>query len=134
VRVVAGEYGGATGPVEEIAAKPLYMDIHLDPGAELSLPVPTGHTAVAYLFEGAARFGLSEDSEGELVSAVRMVVFTDGDHLHIRAGQESQARFMLMTGAPFKEPIVPYGPFVMNTPEEIQQALSDLRNGTFVKA
>jgi redox-sensitive bicupin YhaK (pirin superfamily) len=62
-----------------------------------------------------------------------MLVFEDGDHIRVQAGAGSQTRFMLMAGAPFKEPIFPYGPFVMNTQEEIQQALTDLRNGTFVQ-
>lgn len=62
-----------------------------------------------------------------------MLVFGDGDHLRVQAGPASAARFMLMAGVPFGEPIVPYGPFVMNTAEEIQQALADLRSGTFVQ-
>jgi len=62
-----------------------------------------------------------------------MAVFEDGDHVRARAAVDSPVRFMLMAGAPFNEPIFPYGPFVMNTPEEIQQALRDLRNGTFVQ-
>jgi redox-sensitive bicupin YhaK (pirin superfamily) len=132
-RVVAGEYGGITGPVTEITARPLYMDITLDPGAEFHMPVPEGHSTVAYLFEGQGVFGLDGEDQGDPVEAVRMVVFEDGDHLHVRAAADSSARFMLMAGAPFKEPIAPYGPFVMNTPQEIQQALADLRNGTFVQ-
>lgn len=133
VRVVAGEYGGVKGPVTEIAAKPLYMDVTLEPNTEFNLPVTEGHSAVAYLFAGEGTFGLDGDGQGELVQSVRMVVFADGDHLRVRAGAGSMARFMLMAGAPFKEPIFPYGPFVMNTREEIQQALKDLRNGTFVQ-
>lgn len=62
-----------------------------------------------------------------------MLVFDDGDHLNVQTGAESSVRFMLMAGAPINEPIVPYGPFVMNTQEEIQQAFEDLRKGTFVK-
>jgi hypothetical protein len=127
VRVVAGEYGGARGPVTEIAAQPLYMDVTLQPGAACELAAPRGHTAMAYLFEGAARFG------GELIPAVRMLVFGDGERVTAQAGPDSAARFMFFAGAPFREPIAPYGPFVMNTPEEIQQALADLRNGTFVR-
>jgi hypothetical protein len=119
--------------VTEISAGPLYMEIGLQPGAEICLPVSTGHAAIAYLFEGQARFGLDQHGAGESIQAVRMVVFEDGDHLRVQAGADSHARFMLMSGAPFKEPIYPYGPFVMNTAEEIQQALSDLRNGTFVQ-
>jgi hypothetical protein len=131
-RVVAGEYEGIRGPVTEIAAQPLYLDVALEPGAELHLPTSEGHAVVAYLFKGEGLFGLGGDGQGEIISAVRMVVFEDGDHVHIRTGAGSSARFMLIAGAPFHEPIYPYGPFVMNTREEIQQALDDLRNGTFV--
>jgi len=133
VRVVAGEYEGIKGPVTEIAAKPLYMEVTLEPGAEICLPTSEGHRVVAYLFDGEGLFGLDGDGQGEIVTAVRMVVFEDGDQVRIRAGAGARARFMLMAGAPFHEPIFPYGPFVMNTPEEIQQALADLRNGTFVQ-
>jgi quercetin 2,3-dioxygenase len=133
VRVVAGEYDGVRGPVQEILAQPLYMDVTLEPGAEFCLPVTAGHFALAYLFEGEGLFGLDEAGNGEFVEAVHMLVFEDGDHLRVRAGNAAPARFMLMTGAPFKEPIFPYGPFVMNTQAEIQQALYELRNGTFIK-
>lgn len=130
VRVVAGEYGGTRGPVTEIAAQPLYMDVTLDPGGTFSLDVPAEHTLVAYLFEGEALFG--SELGGEYVPSVRMIIFEEGKSIAVQAGAGSGARFMLMAGAPFKEPIAPYGPFVMNTREEIQQALADLRNGTFV--
>jgi redox-sensitive bicupin YhaK (pirin superfamily) len=89
---------------------------------------------VAYVFEGEAAFGVNEQGQGKLIEAVHMVEFSDGDHLQVQSTPDSGVRFMLIAGAPFKEPIVPYGPFVMNTPEEIQQALLDLRNGTFVKS
>ncbi len=133
VRVVAGEYEGIRGPVKEISANPLYVDVALAPGAEICLPVRVGHTALAYVFEGEGIFGLDDHNRGENVQAVRMVAFEDGDRVQVRASADSPVRFMLMTGAPFKEPIFPYGPFVMNTQEEIRQALEDLRNGTFVK-
>lgn len=127
VRVMAGEVGGVRGPVTEIAADPLYLDVQLGPGATFSQPVPAGHTALVYLFEGSGTFG------GEETSALRMLVLTDGDALKAQAGSDGM-RFILMAGAPFNEPIAPYGPFVMNTRDEIQQALADLRNGTFVDA
>jgi redox-sensitive bicupin YhaK (pirin superfamily) len=133
VRLVAGEYAGVKGPVTQIAAQPLYMDVTLDPGTDVNLPVPTGHSAVAYLFEGEALFGWDGGEQGEFLQALHMLVFDDGDHLRVQTGPGSHARFMFIAGAPFKEPIFPYGPFVMNTPEEIQQALTELRNGTFVK-
>lgn len=133
VRVVAGQYGGIKGPVTEIAAQPLYMDVTLEPDAEFYLPVPEGHFMVAYVFEGEGMFGLDQEKHGEYIQAVRMLVFGNGDHLRAQAGASSHVRFMLMAGAPFKEPIVPYGPFVMNTVEEIQQTLQELRSGTFVE-
>lgn len=134
VRMVAGEYAGIRGPVTEIAARPLYMDVTLEPSVEFYLPIPEGHFVVAYLFEGEGEFSLNGNDQGQHIEAVRMLIFEDGDHIRVRAAENSPARFMLMAGAPFKEPIVPYGPFVMNTREEIQQALSDLRNGTFVQS
>jgi redox-sensitive bicupin YhaK (pirin superfamily) len=126
VRVVAGEVWGTSGPVTEIAARPLYLDVSLSPGASFVYPVPGGHTALAYIFEGAGRFG----TDGEMIEATRLVVFGDGDQIEVHS--ETGMRFVLIAGAPFGEPIVPYGPFVMNTVEEIKQALSDLQRGTFV--
>jgi len=131
VRVVAGEFEGVRGPVTEIAAHPIYIDIELEPGAEIELPVTEGHLAVAYVFEGEAAFG--SDDDGKAVEAVRMAVLDDGARLRARAEGSTHARFMLMAGALFREAIVPYGPFVMNTEEEIRQALAELRNGTFVQ-
>ena len=133
IRLVAGEVEGIQGPVTEIAANPVYIDVELDPGSAFSYSIPRGHTAVAYVFEGEAAFGVDDQGQGKLIEAVHLVEFSDGDRLKIQTTPDSGVRFMLIAGAPFKEPIAPYGPFVMNTPEEIQQALADLRNGTFVK-
>lgn len=132
LRVVAGEYSGVSGPVTEIAARPLYLDVALERGAQIHLPLAADHFALAYVFEGEGFFGVESDRSGEFVQAVRMLVLEDGDAFSVRAG-EAGVRFMLMAGAPIREPIFPYGPFVMNTQEEIQQALLDLRNGTFVQ-
>lgn len=126
IHLVAGTVDGFSGPVTEIAAAPLYLDVRLAPAMEWIQPIPAGHTAVAYVFEGQGVFG------GETVEAVRMLKFTDGDHVQVNT-ENAPVRFMLVTGAPFEEPIVPYGPFVMNTEEEIYQAIADLRRGTFVK-
>ncbi len=133
VRVVAGEFEGVKGPVTDISAQPLYMDVALTPGAEFCLPLPDDHFCITYLFEGEGLFGVDDQGEGEFVEAVHLLTFENGDYLRIQSGTGASARFMVMAGAPFKEPIFPYGPFVMNTQEEIQQALTDLRNGTFVK-
>lgn len=126
IRLVAGEIDGVRGPVAEIAAAPLYMDVKLAPGSRFSLPIPSGHTTLAYVFHGTGEFG------SEAIESVSMVVFKDdGDHIEVKT--EAGVQFMLIAGAPFKEPIVPYGPFVMNTVEEIQQTLQELRNGTFIR-
>jgi len=126
IRIVAGTIDGISGPVEDISASPLYMDVELAPASEWQIPIPSGHTALAYVFEGEGVFS------GEMVEAIRLLKFADGDHIHVRT-ENNSVRFMLIAGAPFKEPIVPYGPFVMNTIEEIQQTLRELRNGTFIK-
>ena len=126
IRVVAGEVDGVTGPVTEIAASPLYLDVQLAPDKEWTQPITSGHTALAYVFEGEGVFA------DQTVEAVKLIRFADGDHIQVKT-ENNPLRFMLFAGAPFNEPIVPYGPFVMNTIEEIQQTLSELRNGTFVE-
>ena len=105
---------------------PLYLDVQLAPSTEWSQPIPSGHTTLAYVFEGEGIFA------GETVEAVNLVKFADGDCLQVKT-ENNSVRFMLIAGAPFKEAIVPYGPFVMNTIEEVQETLKELRNGTFIK-
>lgn len=126
IRVVAGDVNGVAGPITEIAASPLYLDLQLAPDCEWTQPIPGGHTALAYVFEGEGVFS------GQTIEALRLLSFSDGDHIQIKT-ENNPVRFMLMAGAPFREPIVPYGPFVMNTLEEIQQTLAELRSGTFIK-
>ena len=126
IRVVTGTVGDVTGPVVDIAASPLYLDVQLAPGIEWTHPIPSGHTALAYVFEGEGVFA------DQTVEAVNLIKFADGDHITVKT-ENNPVRFMLIAGAPFKEAIVPYGPFVMNTIEEIQQTLKELRNGTFIK-
>ena len=126
IRLVAGEIDNVRGAVPEIAAAPLYMDVKLDPGSRFIYPIPGGHTALMYVFEGTGEFS------NEVVEAVSMVKLNDdGDQLEVKT--EAGVRFMLIAGAPFKEPIFPYGPFVMNTREEIEETIRELRNGTFIK-
>ena len=110
--MVAGEAWETSGPVTEIAARPLYLDVSLSPGASFVQSVPSGHTALAYIFAGTGRFGV----DGEMVEATRLAVFGDGDQIEVHS--EAGMRFMLIAGEPFREPIAPYGPFVMNTFEE----------------
>ena len=132
IRVVAGTVDNVTGPVTDIAASPLYMDVELAPSLEWEFPIPVGHMLITYVFEGEGVFsGDPSTGSGHTIDAVKMVKFGDGDHITVKT-ENSPVRFMLIAGAPFKEPIVPYGPFVMNTLEEIQQTLNELRNGTFI--
>ncbi len=131
IRVIAGTVNGVTGPVTEIAANPVYLDVTLPAGASFSHAIQRGHTALGYVFEGEGMFGITGEGEGETVSFPKLIVFDDGDYFEARANRGS-VRFLIMSGKPSYEPIVRYGPFVMNTREEIQQALRDLRDGTFV--
>ena len=126
VHVIAGMLGDIVGPVTEIAANPIYLDVALEPGATFNVPVPEKQTCLTYIFDGQGVFGDQE------VAGVKMVVFGSGDQIEVKAGT-SPLRFVLVAGSPIGEPIVPYGPFVMNTLGEIQQALADLKNGTFVQ-
>jgi redox-sensitive bicupin YhaK (pirin superfamily) len=125
VRLVSGEYGGMRGPVTEIAIQPQYMDVRLQPGSEFELPIPAGHTAYAYVFEGSVEFS------GTSAAAASMVIFGEGEKLEAKS--TSGGRFLLLAGEPIGEPIVPYGPFVMNTEDEIRQVFEDIRNGTFAQ-
>ena len=132
IRAIAGVVDNVRGPVNEIAADPIYLDIKIPPNSTFSYPIDRGQTAFAYVFEGEAKFGETSDSAADNVTHPRLIVFGDGDY--IKANTSNQAvRFLLVSGKPLKEPIARHGPFVMNTREEIEQALEDLRNGTFVK-
>jgi redox-sensitive bicupin YhaK (pirin superfamily) len=131
IRVIAGTVDDVQGPVTEIVADPVYLDITVPAGASFSHAIKRGHTALAYVFEGEGEFGAADESTGETVSHSRLIVFDDGDFVQARTFGKS-VRFLLMSGRPSFEPIVRYGPFVMNTREEINQALRDLRDGTFV--
>jgi redox-sensitive bicupin YhaK (pirin superfamily) len=135
IRVVAGSVEDVTGPVTDtlaharsagVSASPLYMDVELAASTKWQFPIAVGHTLITYVFEGEGVFS------GETIDAVKMLKFEEGDHITVKT-ENNPVRFMLIAGAPFKEPIVPYGPFVMNTLEEIQQTLQELRNGTFIK-
>ena len=133
VRVIAGAAGDVRGPVTGIAADPTYLDVSLPAGCAFEQPVAAGHTAFAYVFAGGGRFGPADASSRAEIVAPRLAVFGDGDVVQAHAGQDG-LRFLLVSGAPLGEPIARYGPFVMNTREEILQALEDLHNGTFVRA
>jgi redox-sensitive bicupin YhaK (pirin superfamily) len=147
VRVVAGEFWGKTGPVDGIAADPQYLDVTIPAGVKKTFRIDTYRRAFAYVFQGAAAFVDASRPSGVLLekevmgqevnirdlSGNRTVVrFGSGDEVTVQAGEEG-VRFLLISGAPIEEPVAWHGPIVMNTREELQQAMKDLRNGTFIK-
>ena len=132
IRVIAGEVDGVRGAVSEIYADPVYLDVSIPANGSFSHPVEKGHTVFAYVFEGRGILGTGEKAPEKSVSQPGLVVFGDGDYIQAGAADEP-VRFLLVSGKPLDEPIARYGPFVMNTQQEIQQALEDLRNGTFVR-
>jgi redox-sensitive bicupin YhaK (pirin superfamily) len=132
VRVIAGTLDAVRGPITEIAAEPTYLDVMLPAHGSFTQPIPRGHSAFAYVFEGKGTFGITEKGDGTNAQQPKLLVFDDGDYVQARA-TDQPVRFLLVSGAPLHEPIARYGPFVMNTVQEIQQALQDLRDGTFVR-
>ena len=147
VRVVCGEFWGRRGPVDGIAADPRYLDIWVPPGKRKTLPVETYRSAFAYVFEGSGTFRdasapmgvLTEKTVDEEEVLVRehvgnrsLVLFGAGDEVTVQAGEEG-IRFLLVSGKPIEEPIAWYGPIVMNTQAELQQAVSELQAGTFIR-
>jgi quercetin 2,3-dioxygenase len=132
IRVIAGAVGGVQGSVKEIAADPTYLDVSVPANTSFTHSIPRGHTAFAYVFAGEGVFGVTADDEVEQISAPRLVVFENGDQIQVQAS-ENGVRFLLISGKPLNEPVARYGPFVMNTKDEIEEALRDLRQGTFVK-
>jgi len=126
VRIVAGEHEGRTGPVTDIAVEPLYLDITLPAGATVRQPTPLGHTAFVYTFGGPG-----VQVAGTDVPYRHLGLLTDGESVALRTAGDTESRVLLVAGAPFNEPIARYGPFVMNTREEIMQAFDDFQNGRF---
>lgn len=126
VRVLAGEHAGTEGAVRDPDTDVLYLDVALSPGATFQRPVPADHNAFVYLFEGDGVLA------GRPLAAHHLAVMGDGDGFSLEAGA-SGARFILVAGRPIGEPIVQYGPFVMNTREEIEQAFADYRDGRLAR-
>ena len=124
VRVIAGEVDGVPGPVNGIAIEPTYLDITFPPGATFSTDLPLGHTAFAYVFQGQAT--ISNDK----VELDHLAVLSDGDQ--VRMSSADGGRLILVAGKPFGEPVARYGPFVMNTTDEIRQAIYDYQQGNFI--
>jgi len=128
VKVIAGTVDGTRGPIEQPATTPVYLDITLAPSATWEHALPAGHNAFAYVFEGSADIGRGEDARP--VASQELAVLGGGDTFAVRAG-EGGARLILVAGRPLREPVARYGPFVMNTKEEIMQAFVDFEAGKF---
>ena len=145
-RVICGEFWGRRGPVEGVAADPNYLDISVPPGKRKTLKVEVARNAFAYVFAGSGTFRDSSDPRAVLTEdAARpnaapeydahnhsLVLFDRGDEIVVQAGPEGM-RFLLVSGRPLQEPVAWYGPIVMNTEEELRQAIGELRQGSFIK-
>ena len=123
LRVIAGTAADITGPVSGISVDPLYIDITLPAGGSITQPVTSGHTGFAYVFDGEAQI------EGSQIDLHTLAVLGDGDQVTISS--DTGARVILVAGRPIGEPVARYGPFVMNTKQEIHQAIEDYNNGRF---
>jgi redox-sensitive bicupin YhaK (pirin superfamily) len=146
VRVIVGDFWGKQGPVEGVAADPQYIDVSVPPGGQKRLAVETSRHAFAYVFAGSGTFRDASAPRGVLTEPVdgtegvrreesgnrSLVLFDRGDEVVVQAGDEG-IRFLLVSGKPIEEPVAWYGPIVMNTQEQLQRAVAELRAGTFIK-
>ena len=146
VRVICGDFWGKKGPVEGVAADPRYLDVSVPPNQRKRLQVETSNHAFAYVFAGSGTFrdaseprDVRTDFVGSPAAAVapevgnrQLVLFDRGDEIVVQAG-ETGIRFLLVSGKPIEEPVAWYGPIVMNTEDELRQAYTELRQGTFIR-
>jgi redox-sensitive bicupin YhaK (pirin superfamily) len=146
VRVICGEFWGKKGPVDGVAADPRYLDVSVPPGQRKRLAVESSRHAFAYVFAGSGTFRDASQPRGVLTEPIdgtdeikredtgnrSLVLFDSGDEVVVQAGDEG-IRFLLVSGKPIEEPVAWYGPIVMNTEEQLQQAYAELRNGTFIQ-
>ena len=123
-RVLVGTVNGVKGPVMEVATDPLYFDLHLEPNASYTATLPEGHNAFAYVYDGDAKIG----GAGTGVQRSELAMLTQGESLPVTAGAQG-ARLIVVAGRPLEEPVARYGPFVMNTADEIRQAFADYQAG-----
>ncbi|MBX7185339.1 MAG: pirin family protein [Vicinamibacteria bacterium] len=124
VRVIAGTFRGATGPVQGIVTDPVYLDVRLEASGGFETRIPEEHTAFLYAYQGNGGVG------GTSLGTKSLAVLSKGERIVANAG-DSGFRFLCVAARPLNEPIARYGPFVMNTREEIHQAFEDFRNGRF---
>ncbi|WP_395825245.1 pirin family protein [Collimonas sp.] len=128
VKVIAGNAFGSAGAMQRPTTEPLYLDVQLDAGQQLDLPIPATHNALLYVFEGALQIG--EDARS--APAGRMAILSNSaDAAGVSVTAQGNIRFLLIAGRPLNEPIAQWGPFVMNTREQVEQAIQDFRDGKF---
>ena len=146
VRIVCGSFRGTAGPVDGIAADPIYLDVSVPAGQKKTLPVETSRNAFAYVFGGSGKFcnasgplavpteavGWADTAPPSQADNRSLVLFDRGDEVSLHAGEDG-IRFLLVSGEPLKEPVAWYGPIVMNTQEQLRQAFDELEKGTFLK-
>ncbi len=144
-RIVCGSFWGKKGPVEGIAADPVYIDVSVPPRKRRSLPVETTRHAFAYVFAGSGKFcnasaplsvpteavGWSDTAPPTEADNRSLILFDSGDEVVVQAGEEG-IRFLLVSGKPLEEPVAWYGPIVMNTQDQLRQAFEELQEGTFL--
>jgi len=135
VKVIAGNFvtdnGEVVGPIQGLTTAPVFYDVELTAGKTFETPLPATHNAFVYSYQGSVSIGVN--SEQNPLSAQSAGVLSAGDSVRITANAEP-VRFILLAGKPLNEPVVQHGPFVMNTREEIEQAIRDYKNGTLVAA
>ena len=124
VKIIAGKFRDTAGPISGGSTDPYYLDVVLPPRASVEVPLPAGHNAFLYQYEGSSFVGVKREALENRTAAL----LGDGDAIRIEAGEEG-ARVLALAGKPIREPIVQYGPFVMNTREEIEQAVLDYQSG-----
>ena len=135
-RVVAGTFWGAKGPVDGLAAEPVYLDIEIPPGTEKTIKVDTSRNAFAYVFEGEAQFDHASDptpvpTDGQMSDDRTLVLFDTGDEVKV-VTRDKPVRFLFVSGKPLQEPVAWHGPIVINTNDELRKAFADLDAGTFL--
>jgi len=129
MRVVAGTVNGVRGPVQDVVVDPEYLDVRLDPRSDFVYPVKPDHTVFAYLLEGRASF---DEEAADLIEDGHLVIFDKGDSVRVKT-RDAATRLLLVSGRPLHEPIAWWGPIVMNNRKEIEQAVEEFQNGTFIK-
>jgi hypothetical protein len=125
-RVVCGSFAGAKGPIDDVSVDPIYMDISMERGAKYSLTEDDGRNAFVYVLSGKGKVG------SKSVEAETLALLGDGDTIDLLTG-EDKFRLLYASGRPIKEPVAWYGPIVMNSQKELEQAFDEYRKGTFVK-